>query len=523
MSFSIHDFLRDQRDAIVRAWEASVEEEPRVISLAGSLLRNHIPELLDELADWMELDISPGTARMRVASTVHAADRLEHKFEIAQLIHEVRLLRTTILRLVLAEESSERIEHGTIGMADRVVELARLNAGLDFAVADAVEYFATERERRLAEVTSREISRVQEQNRRQSDFLAVLSHELRNPLAPILNSLHILTHAEANTEQFGHATNVIQRQTQHLTRLVDDLLDITRISHGKIPLHPERFDLRDVVRTTCDDHRSLVEQRDLTLRLEVPGGPVWIDGDRTRIAQVTSNLLQNAVKFTARGGILNVAIAVHEQRASLRVKDSGIGLEPDLLETLFEPFIQGVPARQKGGLGLGLALVKGLVTLHKGTVSARSGGAGCGSEFIVELPLAPATPHAPRETPTASPSRLVVLIEDSADNADTLARVLELNGHRVQLARDGKSGLALAVELQPDVVLCDIGLPDIDGYEVARELRMTSRLVATRLVALSGYAQPEDRQRSQEAGFDAHLVKPVVFAELNEILTAARS
>jgi CheY-like chemotaxis protein len=163
------------------------------------------------------------------------------------------------------------------------------------------------------------------------------------------------------------------------------------------------------------------------------------------------------------------------------------------------------------------------VTLHKGTVSARSGGAGCGSEFIVELPLAPATPHAPRETPTASPSRLVVLIEDSADNADTLARVLELNGHRVQLARDGKSGLALAVELQPDVVLCDIGLPDIDGYEVARELRMTSRLVATRLVALSGYAQPEDRQRSQEAGFDAHLVKPVVFAELNEILTAARS
>ena len=306
---------------------------------------------------------------------------------------------------------------------------------------------------------------------------------------------------------------------------MDDLLDISRIEHGKIALHRERFDLRDVVRSTCDDHRALVEQRGQTLRLEVVAGPVWIDGDPTRIAQVVSNLLHNASKFTPAGGTLSIAIEVKNRRAVLHVWDDGVGMEQAEVEAVFEPFMQGEQdsARQKGGLGLGLALVKGLVELHGGSVSARSGGANCGSEFTVELPLAPPSPDTPRQESAASPSRLVLIIEDNVDMGDTLAQVLELNGHRVRVARDGKSGIALALELQPDVIFCDIGLPDMDGYEVARELRKSGRLPSTRLVALSGYAQHEDRNRSKEAGFDAHIAKPPTFEELNKVLAGAKS
>jgi PAS domain S-box-containing protein len=364
--------------------------------------------------------------------------------------------------------------------------------------------------------------RLVDEDRRKTEFLGVLSHELRNPLAPLRNSSWLLDRAPPDSQQAARARDVIRRQTDHLARLVDDLLDVTRISRGKIALQRTRVDLGDVARRTAEDLRPVLEQADLELRLEVAAAPAWIDGDPTRLAQVVGNLLHNAVKFTPQGGAVSVSLSVGDGGAELRVRDTGVGMERETLDRLFQPFVQAdrTLARTGGGLGLGLALVRGLVELHGGTVSARSDGAGRGSEVVVRLPLAPEPapePPARRAAPGRTP-RVVLVIEDQLDAGQSLAEILELEGHRVGLARDGQSGVALARELRPDVVLCDIGLPDVDGYEVARTLRLEASLGHTCLVALSGYAQPDDRRRAREAGFDVHLAKPADLADLLAVI-----
>ena len=364
---------------------------------------------------------------------------------------------------------------------------------------------------------------LREVDRRRSQFLALLSHELRNPLAPIRNSLYLLACARPGSEQAGRAIEVIDRQTRHLTRLVDDLLDATRIAHGKIELHPERLDLREVVRRVCDDHRSMFEQRGVGLRLEDPG-PIWVEADATRVSQAAGNLLQNALKFTLRGGMTWVSLGVEEGQAVIRVRDDGAGMHPDEVQRMFEPFAQADTslARPHGGLGLGLALVKGVVELHGGSVAARSEGLGCGSEFAIMLPLCePPAPAATRAAPAAADGRLILVIEDNVDACETLAQVLRVNGHRVSVALDGRTGIAEARRLVPDVVLCDIGLPDIDGHTVARTLRADATLRAARLIALTGYAQPEDCALARESGFDAHLAKPAPLDELERLIAGA--
>jgi CheY-like chemotaxis protein len=364
---------------------------------------------------------------------------------------------------------------------------------------------------------------LREADRRKSEFLAVLSHELRNPLAPIRNGIYLLEHTEPGSEAAGRARAVMRRQIEHLTRLVDDLLDVTRISVGKIELQRVQVDLREIVRKTTDDLHSVFTRAAVELRVDyVTLGPVWIDADPTRMAQVVGNLLHNAVKFTPSGGTVYVRVGAGDERAELSVRDDGAGMDPGTIDEMFAPFVQAdqTLARTGGGLGLGLALVKGLVDLHGGTVCARSDGIGHGAEFLVSLPLVKSVPEArgvqAREAGAAKP-RVILLIEDNVDGAQSLAEVLALHGHRVRVARDGRSGIELARELQPDVVLCDIGLPDLDGYEVARALRSEEAFRATRLVALSGYAQPEDRQRAREAGFDSHLPKP---ADLQQLMDA---
>ena len=366
---------------------------------------------------------------------------------------------------------------------------------------------------------------LRESDRRKTEFLAVLSHELRNPLTPIRNSIYLLERAPPGSTQAERAREVLHRQTDHLARLVDDLLDATRISRGKIDLHRTRFDLRDVVRKATDDLRSLFEASGIDLRVERVAVPLWMDGDETRIAQVLGNLLHNAAKFTPAGGVVTVALAERDGAATLSVQDTGAGIAPGEVERMFEPFAQGAQdqARTAGGLGLGLALVKGLVELHGGSVGARSGGPGRGAEFTVSLPLVPAlAPAAGAEgaAPARDASRLVVIVEDNVDAGATLGEILELSGHRVRLARDARAGLALARELHPDVVLCDIGLPDMDGYDFARAVRRDAALAGTRLVAVTGYAQPEDRARALAAGFDAHLAKPPAIEELEAVLLA---
>jgi PAS domain S-box-containing protein len=364
---------------------------------------------------------------------------------------------------------------------------------------------------------------LREADQRKTDFLATLGHELRNPLAPIRNSIYLLERVPPDGPQALRAKEVVRRQTEHLTRLVDDLLDVTRISRGRIELRREVVDLRNVVRRTCEDMKILFDQAAIDLRVDFPASPVLADVDATRIAQVVGNLLHNANKFTPAEGVVTVALRNREAMAEIEVSDTGIGMEPRDVPRMFEPFAQERrdPTRSEG-LGLGLPLAKALVELHGGTLGAHSAGPGKGARFTVRLPLAPAlrrpTVTPAREGTGRAAGRVILVIDDNVDSGRTLADVLELGGHEVHLARDGSSGIALARELKPDVVICDVGLPDVDGYEIARTLRADGSLASTRLVALSGYAQPEDKERAREAGFDAHLSKPAPLDELAALL-----
>jgi signal transduction histidine kinase/CheY-like chemotaxis protein len=373
----------------------------------------------------------------------------------------------------------------------------------------------------LTDVTEvKAAAQLRESDRRKSAFLAVLSHELRNPLAPISNAVHLLERVPPASEQASRARAVIERQTSQLTRLVDDLLDMTRIERGKVELKPEVVDLRDIVRRTCDDYRNTFEQRGVELHVTPPARPVCVRGDPARLAQVLGNLLHNAAKFTPARGVVTVVVGQVGGRGELRVRDTGAGIAPEQLEKLFEPFAQvdqGL-ARTGGGLGLGLSLVKGLVVMHGGTATAASDGPGHGAEFVVRLPLAPAAATSSSAEFQKPPRRSIVIIEDNADAAETLAELLALDGHQIEVAKDGRTGVEIVRRVRPDIVFCDIGLPDLSGYEVARALRGDEALRRTRLVALSGYAQPEDRERSREAGFDAHLAKPPDVDAVNAVL-----
>ena len=364
---------------------------------------------------------------------------------------------------------------------------------------------------------------VREADRRKSEFLAVLSHELRNPLAPIHSSLFLLDKLPSESPGAARARAVIHRQVEHLTRLVEDLLDVTRIARGKVHLRREPVDLRDLVRKTCEDHRTLFQQARLDLHLDLPASPVPAEVDPTRIGQVIGNLLANASKFTPPPGAVAVRVRVVNGQAEVSVRDSGMGMEREQLARLFEPFAQEERSlgQSPSGLGLGLALSKGLVELHGGSILARSEGAGKGSEFVLALPMAAQAlppepiPPAPR---TSGQHRRILVIDDNADAAQTLADVLGLFGHEVTIAPNGLAGTARARELLPDVVICDLGLPDVDGYEVARALRADGALRAVRLIALSGYGMAEDKDRALKAGFEAHLTRPASLETLEALL-----
>jgi PAS domain S-box-containing protein len=350
-------------------------------------------------------------------------------------------------------------------------------------------------------------------DRRKNDFLGMLSHELRNPLAPIRNSLYVLGRAAPGGEQARRALAVIDRQVQHTTRLVDDLLDVTRITSGKIRLQRERVDLGELARRTAEDHRAAFAKNGVRLEVTVAAEPVIVNVDAVRIAQVIGNLLQNAVKFTPSGGSTTLAIDRSDGFGIVTVRDTGAGIQPDVLSRLFEPFVQAETTldRTTGGLGLGLALVKGLAELHGGSVSAHSEGVGRGAAFTVRLPVE--SRKAPRLTAVPArlapgPARRVLVIEDNVDAAETLKQALELNDHLVDIALTGSEGLEKMRSFKPDVVLCDIGLPGMDGFQVTRTIRADPRASGIALIALSGYAQAEDVERSRDAGFDLHLAKP---------------
>ena len=357
-------------------------------------------------------------------------------------------------------------------------------------------------------------------NRAKDQFLALLAHELRNPLAPILTAAVVIRRTGA-PPAIERSVGIVERQASHLARLLDDLLDVSRMTRGTIELRRERVPLEQAIRDALETTRPQVEAKAHVVSVALPGTPVHVDADPTRLEQILVNVFSNAAKYTAPGGSISVEAIEEDDEVVLRVRDTGIGIAPDMLPRIFELFTQGDQslAHTSGGLGVGLTLVRRLVELHGGLVSASSEGAGRGSEFTIRLPLSrkpddAVVPDLPPDD--RCPASRVLIIEDNLDAQETLRTFLESEGHRVSVASDGPSGLACTESNQVDIVLVDIGLPIMDGYEVARRIR--ARDTKTIVIAISGYGQAEDRQQSLDVGFDTHLTKPVSPDRLNAVL-----
>jgi PAS domain S-box-containing protein len=362
-------------------------------------------------------------------------------------------------------------------------------------------------------------------NRRKDEFLAMLGHELRNPLAPVLNGLRLLERQGRDNPAIQQTVAMIDRQMGRIVRLVDDLLDVARITKGKIQLRRRREQLGVLVAQAVEGVRPLIESRQHGLAVSLPPEAIWLDADPTRIEQILANLLNNAAKYTEPGGQISLTVEQEGSVAVIQVKDTGIGVRADMLNRIFDLFVQTDRTldRAQGGLGIGLTLVRKLVEMHGGSVEARSEGIGKGSEFVVHLPVVPEVKQLePEALPEVRrrdvPHLRVLVVDDNVDTAESLAMLLKLYGHEVWPAHTGPKALEAAQAEQPDVILLDIGLPGMDGYEVARRLREQKGLEGATLIAMTGYGEEADRRRSAEAGFDHHLVKPVDPASLQALL-----
>ena len=362
--------------------------------------------------------------------------------------------------------------------------------------------------------------------RRKDEFLAMLAHELRNPLAPIRNAVEIQKLASSDPSRLAWCNDIIERQVEHLTRLVDDLLDVSRISRGLVELKKEPLEIRDFILPAVETCQPLIDTRRHTLSLALPPEPVWVEGDRIRLAQIVSNLINNAAKYTEEEGHIRLLVKAFGNEVCLHVSDNGSGIDPADLSHLFDLFYQADRNidRAQGGLGIGLSLVHNLVAKHGGNVQAFSGGRGQGSEFVVRLPRLIHSPSTPPITAApAAPSsnkRRILVVDDNRDVTESLALLLESEGHQVLTAYDGISALETARIKRPDIILMDIGLPGLDGYAVAQALRQNHEQEKTMLIALTGYGQPDDRKKSIASGFDEHLVKPIDIEKLRKLLAS---
>ena len=365
--------------------------------------------------------------------------------------------------------------------------------------------------------------------RRKDEFIAMLAHELRNPLAPITNAIALLAREPSTSPLQQEARALIERQTARLTRLVDDLLDVSRITSGRVQLKRAHVTLDSIVESAIETARPLLERESHRLGVHAAADAIWLYADPTRLEQVLVNLLSNAAKYTPPGGEIRVETQLDDETAVLSVSDSGVGIDAELLPQIFELFTQSERSldRSRGGLGVGLSVVDGLVKMHGGKVEVTS-EVGAGSRFVVRLPAVPApaiaTPgvappqrREPKQCAAAHRLRILI-VDDNVDAADSLRLLLGANGHRIAVSHDGKAALEHAATLLPDVIFLDIGLPGLDGYEVARRLRQLPALAGTLIVAMTGYGQPDDLKRSLEAGFDRHLVKPVDPAAIEHLL-----
>ena len=368
--------------------------------------------------------------------------------------------------------------------------------------------------------------KLQESNRRKDEFLAMLSHELRNPLAPIRNAVEVIRRVAPPEPTLTWARDVVDRQTAHMARLIEDLLDVSRISQGKIALKKEAVELSKVVAHGIETVRPLIEARRHNLTVDMPAGEVWLEGDFARLAQVIANLLNNAAKYTTDGGQIGLVASVQQGSVAISVKDNGIGIAPELLPRIFELFAQGERSldRSQGGLGVGLTLVQRLIEQHDGQVEARSEGLGHGAEITVTLPCLNDKSFIPRASARTATDLLsagrvrVLVVDDNADAADSVALFLRLEGHETTTALDGLQAIELCRSFNPDVAVIDIGLPGLSGYDVAQRLRATPEGARMLLIALTGYGQKEDQQQAKQAGFDHHFTKPTNPEEIHRVI-----
>jgi signal transduction histidine kinase/ActR/RegA family two-component response regulator len=520
-----------QRDAgaLLQRWaRRAAEEQPDAKRAHHDVLLDHLSAFLREMGRSLAEADADEYGWHRPPAREHGKQRWENGWSLAEVVRDYQ-----VLRLVMLDYLEEALDRPLLGREVMAVGLA-----LDEAIAASVTQYGlhqqaallqAERERAASDKRAaderhrREAEALREAERRKDEFLALLGHELRNPLAPLQNALHVLRLRGADPPTVAWAQDVADRQVRQLTRLVDDLLDVSRIARGKLLLRRERVDLVRLVGNLVEDHRRTAGEANLTLAVELPPAPVWVRGDPVRLAQVVGNLLHNAVKFTGAGGSVTVRVTSDEdgKRTVVTVRDTGIGIDPDTLPLLFQMYTQAERGLQRSRGGLGLALVKGLVELHGGEVQAASAGPGQGAELSVRLPLdqgaeAPAGP--PPSEEVAGRALRILIVEDNRDAAEALRVLLELSRHQVVVAHDGPGAIEAARALRPEVVLCDLGLPKMDGYAVARALRQDPALAATRLIATSGYGSEADQQKSREAGFEAHLIKPVDPDELQRVL-----
>jgi PAS domain S-box-containing protein len=449
------------------------------------------------------------------------------KLVLADIIHaEHRSSFVEVCRRALAGESQEQVECVFVAKDGRPIFVEGSVNG------HYVEGRAVATRGIFHDVTQRRQmeQELREAGRRKDEFLAILAHELRNPLAPVRNALEIMRVSGHDAATIAQARAVMERQVHNLVRLIDDLMDVSRISRGKIELRKERLNLATIVQSAVEISGAQVHAARHELTVTLPSEPLWVHADHARLAQVVANLLNNAAKYTEPGGRIGLTAERHGDQAAIHVRDTGIGVPAEMLPHLFDMFVQVTSSleRSQGGLGIGLTLVRRLVEMHGGTVEAHSAGAGQGSEFVVRLPLAPepvnrseAAPPVPTQPPPGGSSGLrILVVDDNRDSAESLGMLLKLLGHEVRMAHNGPAALESARTFQPAIMLLDIEMPGMNGYEVARRAREEPSGKDMLLVAMTGYAGEQDRRHCDEAGFDRHMVKPVDLSQLQHMLAS---
>jgi signal transduction histidine kinase/ActR/RegA family two-component response regulator len=528
-----------QRDTtiLIERWSRrAVQEQPHARRVHEKALIDHLHDFLQALGRSLAESDDSATYQHCSAATVHGEDRWETGWSLPEVVRDYQ-----ILRLVILDYLAEALERPPGRRAVMAIGLA-----LDEAIAASVNTYAAsrdrhfrqleeeraERDRQIQEYLRQKAEVLREVDRRKNEFLAVLGHELRNPLAPLWNAVQVMELHEAQGRAGPTSTSsreMIKRQVQQLSRLADDLLDVSRLAQNKIELRKERVDLRAVVAQAVQTSTPHLSARRHAFESVLPPEPVWLTADPARLAQVVVNLLNNAAKYTEPGGRVVLEVGRDMDSGVVRVRDNGLGIPPEMLPHVFELFTQGEWSidRAQGGIGIGLALVRRLVELHGGSITAHSDGPGGGSEFVVRIPALPAggagAQPGPREgdaSPRAPavPACRILVVDDNVDAADSLGMLLTIEGHEIELGYDGVTALSKAESFRPDVLLLDIGLPRMDGHEVARRLREQPWGKGVLLVALTGYGQEDDRRRSQEAGFNAHLIKPIDLDALRALL-----